>query len=200
MLHNIVLSLLQQLGFGCHTPARPNVLFRFTGRNILDIFLMNHEIKPSSKLHIFLHALCYSGGMAHKTFMTTEDRIQTAVRPSRTLVAAGWTAVTAGFALAAVAATSGVAALGLGIVTAFTAFKAYDNIVAAVKGSPKPMHSHSTKEDLRTLDGNSPARSLANNLEPVPQLADDLSAKEWQKQITDRARQDAINHANNISR
>ncbi len=126
--------------------------------------------------------------------MTTQDRIETAVRPSRGLVAAGWLAVTAGLALAMVAASSGVVALGFGIATAYSAFKTYDKVTATFKGMPMTLEPHSTKEDLRELDA-TVARGLANNHDAIPQLTDDISRQDWQQQVADRARADAVNHA-----
>lgn len=133
--------------------------------------------------------------MPHKTFMTTEDKISTAVRPPSGLVAVGWAAATAGLAIAMVAVTSGVAALGLGLATAYSAFKTVDKTVSAFKGAPKPLESHSTKEDLRELDA-TVARGLANNQEAIPQLTDDIAQQDWQRQVAERARADAVNHAN----
>lgn len=133
--------------------------------------------------------------MSHKTFMTTQDRIETAVSPSRGLVAAGWAALTGGLALAMITVTGGVAALGLGIATAYSAFKTYDTVVSTFKGAPKPLESRSTKEDLRELDITL-ASGLANNQEAIPQLADDISQRDWKQQVAERARADAVNHAN----
>ncbi len=131
--------------------------------------------------------------MSHKTFMTTRDHIETAVRPPRPLVPAIWAAAT-GVAVLGMIAATGVGALAFGLAAAYSGFKTYDGAVSFVKGSPKPIDSHSTKTDLRELDATTNVQGLANNNDPVPQLGDDVSRQEWQKQLSDRARSDARNH------
>lgn len=133
--------------------------------------------------------------MPHQTYMTTRDKIETAVRPSRGVVAAIWAAATAASIAGMVVAGSGIVALGLGLTAAYSGFKTLETAFSR-RSAPIPKDFHSTREDLRELStGITQEQALANNRTPVPELADDISVTEWRKQLTERAREDAVRHA-----
>ena len=133
--------------------------------------------------------------MAHETYLTIKDRMETVVRPSRNGITVPWAVAAVGFTIAMATVASGLAALGFGLAAAYSGYKTVEGVFTKPKPPVKLVDSHSTKDDLRDLDREMLQTGLANNQAPIPQLTDDVPASEWRKQVSDRAKKEAVHYA-----
>lgn len=133
--------------------------------------------------------------MSHETFLTTKDKLESAIGASdegvtiARKISVPWIVVAAGLGAAAVM-TSGAISLGLAAGAAYSGYEAAETLITETFfNRKKPAHKHEQRDEAAPPL----PPQLANNLDPVPQLADDLPNQQWRKHVTDKVSRYALN-------
>lgn len=133
--------------------------------------------------------------MSHETFLTTKDKLESAIGASdegvtiARKISVPWIVVAAGLGAAAIA-TSGALSLGLAAGAAYSGYEAAETLITETFfNRKKRVHTH--EHEMEAAKKLPP--QLANNLDPVPQLADDLPNSQWRKQVSDKVARYALN-------
>lgn len=128
--------------------------------------------------------------MAHETYLTTRDKMAASVGESSRGITVSWGALTLGLGVAAALVSTPALAIGLALGAAVTGFKTVKSF-AQYNFSGKPTASKSTARQESADAAQTTTPNLANNLDPVPQVADDVPSEEWRKQVAERAARQA---------
>lgn len=124
--------------------------------------------------------------MSHDRYQTTKDKMRSFFGASTV----GWAAVAVALGIGAAGMETAALAIGLGLASAYSLYKSVETFTNAHAHHKKPdVHSEEYRKTL--------APNLANNLDPVPELADDNNNKVWRGQLSQQATQRARNNWQN---